>query len=50
MLVQFRDPNLSLWQSAMDSTIHQAAETWVPRPDLAAVSKEGMILREVASH
>jgi 3',5'-cyclic AMP phosphodiesterase CpdA len=50
MLVQFRDPNLSLWQSAMDSTIHQAAATWVPRPDLAAVSKEGMILREVASH
>jgi Calcineurin-like phosphoesterase len=50
MLVQFRDPNVSLWQSAMDSTIHQAAATWVPRPDLAAVSTEGMILREVASH
>lgn len=50
MLVQFRDPSLSLWQSAMDATVHQASGDWVPRPDLAGSSKEGSILREVASH
>src|SRR5437870_2361537 len=50
MLVQFRDPNLSLWQSAMDATIHQATTRWVPRPDLAGSSREANILREVASH
>jgi hypothetical protein len=50
MLVQFRDPTLSLWQSAMDATIHQAAAQWVPRPDLSGSSREAGILREVANH
>jgi hypothetical protein len=50
MLVQFRDPKVSLWQSAMDATIHQAAGTWVARPDLGDPGKDGMLLREVAAH
>jgi hypothetical protein len=50
MLVQFRDPRLSLWQSAIDETLHQAQPGWTLRPSMAVDDKAGAILREVARH
>ena len=58
MLVQYRDPSLSLWQSAIDETIRDANPGWALRPSLAgsekgsdkAMDKAASILREVARH
>jgi Calcineurin-like phosphoesterase len=50
MLAQFRDPSLSLWQSAIDETIRDANPGWTLRPSLAGTDNAGSILREVARH
>ncbi|MGA2409969.1 MAG: metallophosphoesterase [Candidatus Binataceae bacterium] len=50
MIEQFRDPRLSLWQSAVDETLHRSNPDWTMRPDMAHNDKEGAILREVVQH
>jgi hypothetical protein len=50
MLAQFRDPSLSLWQSAIDETIRDSNPGWTLRPSLALSDKAGSIVREVARH
>jgi len=50
MLVQFRDPSLSLWQSAIDETIRDGSPGWTLRPSFVVSDEAGAILREVARH
>lgn len=50
MLVQFRDPSLSLWQSAIDEAIRNDNPGWTFRPSLAVADEAGATLRGVAAH
>lgn len=50
MLVQFRDPSLSLWQSAIDETIRKHNPAWTLRPSAAVSDEAGSIVREVARY
>jgi hypothetical protein len=50
MLVQFRDPSLSLWQSAIDETVHKTHPDWTFRPSMAYTDPAGSIIREVARY
>jgi hypothetical protein len=51
MLTQFRDPRLSLWQSAVDEAIHSSLQktnpgNLIPRPSLEDGTPEGAIMNE----
>src|ERR1700686_4267073 len=39
LLAQFRDPSLSLWQSAIDETIRDANPSWTLRPSLSGADE-----------
>jgi hypothetical protein len=50
MIVQFRDPSLSLWQSAIDEAVREANPGWTLRPSMAVDDNGGSIVREVARY
>lgn len=55
MLTQFRDPRLSLWQSATDEALHESLQEKNPgqftlRPSLQDDTKEGAIISEVSRY
>jgi Calcineurin-like phosphoesterase len=55
MLVQFRDPRLSLWQSSLDQVLHQGTTTavsppWTPRTSIDEKTFAGDLMREATRH